>query len=158
MNNCGLAGTNDLYNYNPDEIKQYRNFQCNKDKDQYLIYFDHKIADSLSTLQKFILFGSYPSESCKLTSMLNNCTIRDNAEFNKEICKSNITDLNDEKYNTYICIKTFYKAINYESLQNDILDKSLTLVENYYKFFKKSDLEKKYIKYKIKYFKSNSMI
>jgi hypothetical protein len=140
---------------------KYLYFQCNSNKIQYLIYFDHKIADDLSVLQKFLLFGSYNSKRCTLTSLINNCpVIFENIPRNikQEICETYIPDFNTEKYNQYICIKTFYKTIDYVDNNREKIDKSQSIIFNYYKYKSAliekdaiNETHKKYLKYKKKY-------
>ena len=97
---------------------------------QQLIYFDHKIADIYSTLQKFIYFGSYPlfNESdicisiplikkCKDNNILYKSTLKD-----LNMCKQSITDVHDE----YTCPKTYYKQFDYTYKGQKLEDAKIT--------------------------------
>lgn len=104
-------------------------FQCQYT--QIPIYFDHKIADSVSTLNKLLYFGTYPIEEsnilqnpytleyyrcqpkCILTSLINNCDsnmcISITGVQKSDYCSKKIID---PPYNK-ICPQTFYKFIKY---------------------------------------------
>ena len=50
---------------------------CDCSRNYTAIYFDHKLADELSTFKKLILTGSYPVDdetNCKITPLIHGCT------------------------------------------------------------------------------------
>ena len=127
------------------------------------IYFDHKIADGLSTFQKLIYFGSYPinnycDKSCVRSPLIKKC-IDNNLKLAKEtsFCENFITDIDDDD----TCPKTFYKKIIYNFKSDSELipnykRKSLVDVIKYYDSigkFSVEDYKQKYLKYKNKYLK-----
>ena len=96
------------------------------------IYFDHKIADSLSTLQKFYMYGTYPigkKTQCILTSMVKGCPIPDtqylNEKYYPSLCQRNVDDLNEYQN---ACPKTFYKSIEW-TFRYEKLDKTKTILQ-----------------------------
>ena len=112
--------------------KEYNAYQCHLE--MIPIYFDHKIADGMSTFQKLLYFGVYPTDCtevndedcarrCSTTPLFKKC-IDKNIQTdtiinpgNNTACKNMFTDLND----TYACPSTFYKNIiyNFSSDGND---------------------------------------
>lgn len=137
------------------------------------IYFDHKVADTLSTIQQILLFGSYPissnnredekkkQEECECLPLLynsnQNCTILDefDDEFYKLLCKTTIPELNDEMQKK-TSPPTFYKSIEY-IYNNKIVDKTLNITNIINKDIHKDIFKKKYLKYKNKYLKLKNM-
>jgi hypothetical protein len=103
----------DLINI-PDEVIDA--FNCNQDN--ILIYFDHKLADSVSTLYKFLRFGTYPiikdynekdpNSVCKYESIIKGCSPY---KVPIDLCraKKNEFSLNSE----HACPIDFYKKIDY---------------------------------------------
>ncbi len=87
------------------------------------IYFDHKIADAVSTYDKFLNLGTYPSnnEDCTLQRVITNCKglpISEVVAKNKYKCNDgSYVDEEDS------CLKTFYKDIKY-TLNGESIDKN----------------------------------
>jgi hypothetical protein len=79
------------------------------------IYFDHKVADAVSTFQKFLRFGSYPTDNddkntCIYESIINNCTpiTEEIKSVRENMCITGYyVDDEDE------CPDTFYKPLIY---------------------------------------------
>ncbi len=71
------------------------------------IYFDHKVADSLSTLQKLLYTGAWPTtpDHCYNLPLINGFKVTDPHYDNKACYGKSLTDIEDE----YTCPKTFYK-------------------------------------------------
>jgi len=93
-------------------------FSC---KDSIIpIYFDHKIADSWSTFNKLLYFGSYPINSssstctpnCIKTNLIKKCSSTTFHEhiLEKNFCLNKFQDISNEQG---ACPKTFYKNIIY---------------------------------------------
>lgn len=101
----------------------YNGFQC--EETLIPIYFDHKIADYISTFQKLLNFSTYPIKTtsdcvpiCNNFSLISNCEVEipnfylDNE---KNLCNTIIQrDIPDD----YTCPKTYYKTIKYEFPDN----------------------------------------
>jgi hypothetical protein len=120
------------------------------------IYFDHKIADFMSTLDKLLYFGSYPintdciESKCIRTPLLKKC-IENNTIIEKDInfCNNFYMGVNEEME----CPKTFYKQINYK------YDKESSIIDIINQTYKNNSNYKKYLKYKTKYINlKNSII
>lgn len=102
----------------------YDGFQC--EETLIPIYFDHKIADYISTFQKLLNFSTYPIETtkdcvsiCKNFSLISNCEMIIPEIFHfsneKNLCNTKIqNDIPDD----YTCPKTYYKTIKYEFPDN----------------------------------------
>ena len=82
------------------------------------VYFDHKVADGVSTFQKILHFGSFPTtdrESCKNIPLIQGCeNAIENAKGESAFldglhCFANVTDIDDED----TCPLTFYKRFCY---------------------------------------------
>jgi hypothetical protein len=123
-----FCNSSEFINILGNKDKLIRGFQC------YAaiipIYFDHKIADSYSTFQKLLNFGTYPivktstcEPECITTPLINNCDnfmkneiiapddelfIQD-TNIKKNLCHEIIMDI--EAKNT--CPNTFYKTFQY---------------------------------------------
>ena len=102
-----------------NEIKNndiYMNaFQYNDDL--VPIYFDHKVADAVSTFQKIILLGTYPvlneKSKCTITSLIEECK-DDNNKYNQNYCNIKVLDLYQlNRGNNKYCINSYYKTFNY---------------------------------------------
>lgn len=89
-----------------------------------LIYFDHKLADEISTFQKTLYFGSYPvtnGEECIQESLITGCApAPELLEWMKSqdlnSCRNYIKSPGAKRWNLnqkYICPPTFYKTIVY---------------------------------------------
>jgi hypothetical protein len=90
-------------------IKKKLNKTFNSEKRRTLVYFDHKLADGVSTMDIFLRFGTYPineNQECKLESVINNCKVY---ELPQNLCQEALAGIPDEKS----CPKTFYKTIKY---------------------------------------------
>ena len=88
------------------------------------IYFDHKLADGLSTFQKLLRFGTYPlnkTNECITTSLIKNCEVPISDEENdfSNVCNTFIIDI---PYNKS-CPSTFYKNIEYTYKQKPLIKK-----------------------------------
>ena len=101
---------------------------CNCNSGYTPIYFDHKIADDLSTFNKLIFTGAYPIESsssiCEINPLIHGC---DNiAElqdlFTKNPCVNNLT-LDSE----VSCFPSFYKTIPY-AINGNIINTNKNIV------------------------------
>ena len=84
---------------------------CNCSLQHIPIYFDHKIADSLSTFDKLLFTGSYPTRSseCEITPLIGGC---DDIEELKKLFPDSCTEegtLDSE----VPCYPAFYKKISY---------------------------------------------
>lgn len=93
---------------------------CNCNMTYTPIYFDHKIADELSTFNKLLFTGSYPTTSvCEINPLVNGCTNIVELEilFGKNPCTTNLT-LDSE----VPCFPSFYKTISYTINGNKIDD------------------------------------
>jgi hypothetical protein len=78
------------------------------------IYFDHKLADGLSTFQKLLRFGTYPlnqNDICIHRSLINNCEVP-NIDEQKitNLCNFDLIDIPDDTS----CPISFYKNIEYK--------------------------------------------
>lgn len=144
----------------------WRAYQCTDT--MIPIYFDHKMADGLSTFQKLIYFGIYPmnnpcDKSCVRTPLIKKC-VDNNLRINAEIpyCINFITDISDEES----CPQTFYKKIIFNfntdrELIPDYQKKTLVDVIKYYDSIGKflgGGYKQKYLKYKIKYLKLKRLL
>jgi hypothetical protein len=112
--------------------KLYKPFESANKKT--LVYFDHKLADGVSTMDVFLRFGTYPineNQECQFESVINNC---EPYETPKNLCQEALEGITDEKS----CPKTFYKTIKYtfngrelHKTQNiDTLFALITLLKN----------------------------
>ena len=91
---------------------------CNCNMAYTPIYFDHKIADELSTFNKLLFTGSYPTTSvCEINPLIHGCTNLAELEtlFGKNPCTTNYT-LDSE----VPCFPSFYKTIVYTINGNNI--------------------------------------
>ena len=91
---------------------------CNCNMSYTPIYFDHKIADELSTFNKLLFTGSYPTTSvCKINPLIRGCTdiVELESFFGKNPCTTNYT-LDSE----VPCFPSFYKTIVYTINGNKI--------------------------------------
>ena len=87
------------------------------------IYFDHKVADNISTFQKLIYFGSYPTtKKCEFLPLINGEHINEELEIEKMYkkfhCHYFIDNMEEKFPSTYTGekkYKTFYKNIIYKS-------------------------------------------
>ena len=129
-----------------------------------LIYFDHKLADEVSTFQKVLYFGSYPINTnenspyvsysakkklpaCEHESLIQGCSIPSKvldsmAESHDNACRDYI-QYGSKQWNInqrVICPKTFYKGISYTFSVNIILDKKRNPIEKPYILTKNSTL------------------
>ncbi len=124
---AGLAETDiqrytEIYNLICDielEGNKKYGFQCRSSI--IPIYFDHKIADSISTFNKLLYFGTYPIDRsnpscqprCIITPLINNCSENVNIVIkyfeDKNYCSRELMDIPPEK----TCPPTFYKSIEY---------------------------------------------
>lgn len=85
------------------------------------IYFDHKLADGLSTFQKFLRFGTYPNNNskCEYESLINNCEyIKTDSKYDN-LCKKKLTDIEDK----FSCPYSYYKKLQYTYHKNKINSK-----------------------------------
>lgn len=97
-------------------------FRCNSNL--IPIYFDHKLADALSTFPSVLRFGTYPYtendslERCELQPLIRGCAIpADMSNRNRRTwCTSPPTGIPDE----IACPPTFYKGITYTSMGQPI--------------------------------------
>lgn len=92
----------------------YNGFQCHNNI--IPIYFDHKIADGISTFQKLLFLGTYPIKNgeCIITPLINNCfeenfQLADNFDKNR-LCNEPIQNI---YYFGNTCLNTYYKTIQY---------------------------------------------
>lgn len=91
---------------------------CNCNMAYTPIYFDHKIADELSTFNKLLFTGSYPTTSvCEINPLIHGCINIAEIElfFGKNPCTTNYT-LDSE----VPCFPSFYKTIVYTINGNNI--------------------------------------
>jgi hypothetical protein len=84
--------------------------QCSTD--YIAIYFDHKLADELSTFKKVILTGAYPvkdESDCRITPLINGCSV---SEITQSLpgYKCNRVYNFDEEFD---CYTPYYKTIVY---------------------------------------------
>jgi hypothetical protein len=100
--------------YNSNFNKAFQTYD-----NQILVYFDHKIADGISTIQKFIYYGSYPllddTDICITIPLIKKCEVSNITSLSirypdKNMCKENIVDIADDM----TCPKTFYKQFEYK--------------------------------------------
>ena len=138
-------------------------FHCSEFKT--LIYFDHKLADEVSTFQKVLYFGSYPINTkinspynkyrrnkkklpvCEQESLIYGCAIPSSIlDFMKQSHENACRDYiqyGSKKWNInqrLVCPKTFYKGISYSfSIQVNLDDKG-KLVKKPFIFQKDSTL------------------
>lgn len=157
--------------------KFYKSFQCYESI--IPIYFDHKIADGVSTFQKLIYFGIYPIEQtnpechpiCKRTPLIKKCLKHNNeidSEYNNEkvpqynYCHFGMVDMEDE----YACPMTFYKEIIYNLSDDDVIPKydklNIVTLTKYYvdtgRILTGESFREKYLKYKTKYLKLKKIL
>ena len=115
---CGESAASSIYK---KDAMTYNSFGCSRE--QSFIYFDHKIADAASIIQKFLYYVIYPvknSDQCKYTQIINNCNNKES--FKSTYCSEKLNDI--EFQNS--CPKTFYKTFQY-SINKDInSDKYIT--------------------------------
>lgn len=86
------------------------------------LYFDHKIADSLSVNSKILFTGAYPTTSdiCEINPLINGCSDIDNL---KSLFSENPCVTNKALYNSEVpCFPSFYKTIPYVLNGNIIAD------------------------------------
>lgn len=101
---------------------------CNCSSKYTPIYFDHKIADDLSTFNKLLFTGSYPIESsssiCEINPLIHGCDNIAELEklFTKNPCINNIT-LDSE----VPCFPSFYKTISY-TINANVIDNDKNIV------------------------------
>jgi hypothetical protein len=101
---------------------------CNCNSLYTPIYFDHKIADDLSTFNKLLFTGSYPIEPsssiCEINPLIHGCdNIAELQElFTKNPCINNYT-LDSE----VPCFSSFYKTITY-TINNNVIDNDKNIV------------------------------
>ena len=91
---------------------------CNCNMSYTPIYFDHKIADELSTFNKLLFTGSYPTTSvCEINPLIHGCNniVELETLFGKNPCTTNYT-LDSE----VPCFPSFYKTIDYTINGNKI--------------------------------------
>jgi len=91
---------------------------CNCNMAYTPIYFDHKIADELSTFNKLLFTGSYPTTSvCEINPLIHGCNdiVMLETLFGKNPCTTNYT-LDSE----VPCFPSFYKTILYTINGNKI--------------------------------------
>jgi hypothetical protein len=81
-------------------------FYCRGDQ-QILIYFDHKIADTVSTFQKLLITGGWPTspDHCSDLPLINNCDVKVASYRGKGCYIPANTDIPDQE----TCPYTFYK-------------------------------------------------
>lgn len=104
-----------MFSYNPDDIisTMGRN-ACNCSKGYTPIYFDHKIADALSTFDKLLFTGAYPisktSTVCEINPLIEGCDDIVNLAslFSENPCK-----INQSLDSDVPCFPSFYKTISY---------------------------------------------
>jgi hypothetical protein len=92
--------------YSMKSLEQKKGFYCRKT--HTLTYFDHKLADGLSTMNIFLRFGTYPineQQECLIESVINNCGVY---QLTPNLCDSSKTITDEDS-----CPKTFYKTIEY---------------------------------------------
>jgi hypothetical protein len=116
-----------MFNNDP----KFKNGQnaCSCEENYTALYFDHKIADELSTFNKLLFTGSYPInptilKNCKITPLINGCSVEDITDiFNvsnsfENPCLRGMTLDSDIP-----CFPSFYKTIKYtidhEEVNND---------------------------------------
>lgn len=106
-----------MFEYNPnDPIFQIGRVACSCSTKYIPIYFDHKIADELSTFNKILFTGSYPidkniiNNSCEINPLINGCTnsVDELSKIFDNPCIESVT-LDSE----IPCFPTFYKTILY---------------------------------------------
>jgi hypothetical protein len=92
------------------------------------IYFDHKIADELSTFNKLLFTGSYPiptnTNTCEINPLINGCIDISNLKslFTDNPCVNNST-LDSE----VPCFPSFYKTISY-TINGNVMDNNENIV------------------------------
>lgn len=81
-------------------------FYC-RGNQQTLIYFDHKIADTVSTFQKLLITGGWPTSPshCYDLPFINNCFGKSSSYSGKGCYEEALTDISDQE----TCPYTFYK-------------------------------------------------
>ncbi len=142
---CGIKDTHNYKsnvtnadNYNGYIKKFIRNYDLDEEKKQILlailainnkkskafycydslipIYFDHKVADGISTFQKFLRLGEHPTANDNdFESMLENCDVTEELKTKYKIDKRMYVSPEDE------CPKTFYKKLEY-TLEGKVLN------------------------------------
>jgi hypothetical protein len=84
---------------------------CDCNEKYIALYFDHKIADELSTFNKILFTGSYPiypETTCAIHPLINGCNIEDLTSIFENPCIKNTN------YDIDIpCFPSFYKTIIY---------------------------------------------
>ncbi len=99
----------------------YNSFQCYEG--QSPVYFDHKIADGLSTFQKLLTFGIYPIvkdradcvPECNINNLINGCGeiesswSSENIDIFKTYCEKKIIDLDE----SLVCPQVWYKQADF---------------------------------------------
>jgi hypothetical protein len=91
---------------------KYPAFQCSPTN--FPIYFDHKIADNISVLEKFLNYGTYPilsGETCKYTSIISNCDndLKLESDTTSNYCLTTEAPFTESEK----CYGAFYKKIQY---------------------------------------------
>ncbi len=130
-----------FYEEHEDIVKGIFAFRCNGRK--VLIYFDHKLADDISTFQKVLYFGSYPvnnDKPCEAESLITGCQPAQELQswMNQtgiNSCRNYIESKGAKESNLdqrYICPPTFYKQIDYTAYGNQ-LDTSIAFEENIFR-------------------------
>ena len=108
-----------MFTYNPTNLFFTMGRKaCNCNMAYTPIYFDHKIADELSTFNKLLFTGSYPTTSvCEINPLIHGCNdiVMLESFFGKNPCTTNYT-LDSE----VPCFPSFYKTILYTINGNKI--------------------------------------
>lgn len=100
---------------NPSKVNLKKGFQCNPKL--IPVYFDHKIADFMSTFQKLLVFGLYPIDStnqnskCVISSLIEKCIPNDLTKINyQNKCDKYLENLKEKD----ACPKPIYKMLKYD--------------------------------------------
>lgn len=114
----GLFYNNESFFYGRRAFGMTSQFKGYMDKS--VVYFDHKLADSISVYQKILTSGSFPAEveDCKYIPLINNCVVD---PYGGKACGyvDPETDIPGHDYlekdipNDKACPKNFYKNIVY---------------------------------------------
>ena len=123
------------------ESKIKKTFNCNSNYIQIPIYFEHKIADFMSTFNTILLFGTYPvinDDDCNPQSLINDCdeNISSILPYNKDNI-INCDNMNDNDGNIYFKKGNFcYKRTivkNENQICNNMYEEDMKCPSSFYK-------------------------
>ena len=102
---------------------------CHCNSEYTPIYFDHKIADELSTFHKLLFTGAYPIKDahCEITPLIHGCSDIDELQrLFKTPC------IHDSTLDSEVpCFPSFYKTISY-TIRGDVVNTNENIIDALY--------------------------